>query len=138
MQNSQIGLAEWVTSNKKTDMERRKFIQITGISGLTFSGLMPLLSCTENAPNFEEELKQQALLAFQRFEEVWDFNDFWKRGNTFDACLVFAHAVHQHWSNDPQVIQMNDKIVKMLEKIWRFLKGLKLKLCGPMILAGGD
>jgi hypothetical protein len=128
LQNSQIGLAQWITSNKKTDMERRKFIQITGISGLTFSGLMPLLSCSENAPNFEEELKQQALLAFQRFEEVWEFFDFWKRGNTFDACLVFANAVQQRWPNDPQVKEMNEKIVKMLDKNLTFFKGVKVEV----------
>ena len=96
-------------------MHRRKFVQITGISGLTFTGFMPLMSCTTNDTSFEDELKQQALLAFKRFEEVWDFSDFWKRGNTFDACLVFANAVQKRWPNDPQVNEMNEKIVEMVE-----------------------
>jgi hypothetical protein len=109
-------------------MDRRKFIQITGISGLTFSGLMPLLSCTNVDSNFEEELKQQALLAFKRFEEVWDFFDFWKRGNTFDACLVFANAVQQRWPNDPQVQEMNEKIVKMLEQNLAFFEGVNFEV----------
>jgi len=102
-------------------MDRRKFMRITGISGIgvsgmTFSGLLPLVSCSGNEPDIEEQLKQKALLAFKRFEEVWDFFDFWKRGNTFDACLVFASAVQQRWPDDPEVIGMNTKIVKMLEQ----------------------
>ncbi len=97
-------------------MDRREFIRLTGVSGLAFSGLMPLASCSNDDPDFEAQLKQQALLAFKRFEEVWDFNDFWKRGNTFDACLVFASAVHQRWPEDPEVIEMNANIVKMLEQ----------------------
>ena len=83
---------------------------------MAFSGLMPLISCSNENPDFEAQLRQQALLAFKRFEEVWDFNDFWKRGNTFDACLVFAAAVNQQWPDDPEVIEMNAKIIKMLEQ----------------------
>jgi hypothetical protein len=105
-------------------MERRKFIQITGISGLSFSGFMPLLSCTTSSDKIETELKNLALLAFQRFEEVWNFADFWKRGNTFDACLVFANAMQQRWPNDPQVKEMNQKIVKMLEKNLAFFESV--------------
>lgn len=107
-------------------MKRRKFIQVTSVSGIAFSGLMPLLSCSNNDSNFEEQLKQQALLAFQRFEDVWDFNDFWKRGNTFDACLVFASAVHLRWPNDPEVQQMNKKIVKMLEQNLIFFNSVNI------------
>lgn len=105
-------------------MERRKFIQITGISGIAFSGCLPLLSCSKKGDVFEEQLKQYALLAFKRFEEVWEFSDFWKRGNTFDACLVFANAVQQRWPNDPQVAEMNQKIVKMLEQNLVFFKSI--------------
>ena len=107
-------------------MNRRSFIRISGVtgigtsgiafSGLTLSGLMPRLSCSGYVPNLEEQLKLQALLAFKRFEEVWDFNDFWKRGNTFDACLVFAEALNRQWPDDPEVLDMNAKIVKMLEQ----------------------
>lgn len=96
-------------------MDRRKFIQLTGISGITISGFLPFLSCSNDESDLEEELKLQAFLAFERFEEVWEFSDFWKRGNTFDACLVFASAVQERWPGDPQVEEMNLKIVKMLE-----------------------
>jgi len=97
-------------------MDRREFIRVTGVSGIAFSGLMPLISCSNDDPDLEAHLRQQTLLAFKRFEEVWDFNDFWKRGNTFDACLVFAAAVSKRWPDDPEVIKMNAKIVKMLEQ----------------------
>ena len=101
-------------------MDRRRFIHITGVSGmgasgmvlsgLTLSGWMPLPSCSTHEPDLEEKLKQQALLAFKRFEEVWDFNDFWKRGNTFDACLVFAAALNQKWPDDPEVKKILDEV----------------------------
>jgi len=97
-------------------MDRREFIRVTGVSGIAFSGLMPLISCSNDDPDFEALLKQQAFLAFDRFEEVWDFNDFWKRGNTFDACLVFAAALNQRWPNDPEVNETNAKIVSMLNQ----------------------
>jgi hypothetical protein len=102
-------------------MDRRKFMRVTGISGIgvsgmTFTGLMPLISCSSEDSTLEEQLKQQALLAFNRFEEVWDFNDFWKRGNTFDACLVFASAVYDRWPDDMEVVAMNAKIIQMLKQ----------------------
>ena len=107
-------------------MDRRKFIQVTGISGLSFSGLMPFLSCSSDNPALEEELKQQALLAFKRFEEVWDFFDFWKRGNTFDACLVFADAVTERWPKDLKVKEMNSKIKEMLEENLAFFNSVDI------------
>jgi hypothetical protein len=97
-------------------MKRREFVKTTGISGIAFSGILPLLSCSRNDARLEEELKEQSLLAFRRFEEVWDFSDFWKRGNTFDACLVFANAVQQKWPEDDRVKQMQQSIITMLEK----------------------
>jgi hypothetical protein len=97
-------------------MKRRKFIKVTGISGVVCTGLFPLLSCTNNKPDIEEELKQQSLLAFNRFEDVWNFNDFWKRGNTFDACLVFVDALQLRWPDDPEVMAIQEKVGKMLEE----------------------
>ncbi|MBD0779874.1 hypothetical protein HPE56_18915 [Maribacter sp. ANRC-HE7] len=98
-------------------MKRRKFITVTGASAIAVSGVSPLLTwaCSESNPT-NEVLKQQAILAFQRFEEVWDFQDFWKRGNTFDACLVFAEALHQRWPDDTEVVAIQDKVGKMLEE----------------------
>jgi len=107
-------------------MDRRDFIRVTGISGIAFSGFMPLISCSSNDPNLEEQLKQQALLAFNRFEEVWDFNDFWKRGNTFDACLVFAAAVNRQWPDDTEVATMNAKIIRMLEQNLDFFNSIDI------------
>ncbi len=60
--------------------------------------------------------RDQALAAFRRFTEIWEFNDFWKRGNTFDATLVWAAAAHDRWPNDPGVAWMQFTVTEMLEK----------------------
>lgn len=97
-------------------MERRKFIELTAsFSLLTSSGL--LFACNKNQTNItEENLKTYSKAAFNRFEEVWNFNDFWKRGNTFDACLTFVDAVVTRWPNDPEVKRMQEKVKDMLEE----------------------
>ncbi|WP_027066800.1 glycoside hydrolase family 76 protein [Maribacter sp. Hel_I_7] len=97
-------------------MKRRKFISLTSKSAVVVTGVSPLLSWACNENNLSDSLlKEQALLAFKRFEEVWDFQDFWKRGNTFDACLVFVDALQQRWPNDEKVIEIQEKVGVMLE-----------------------
>uniref|UniRef100_UPI003216B376 hypothetical protein n=1 Tax=uncultured Draconibacterium sp. TaxID=1573823 RepID=UPI003216B376 len=97
-------------------MKRRKFIEITGsFSLLTSSGL--LFSCNHSKEETEEEqLKSWAKVSFKRFEEVWEFNDFWKRGNTFDACLTFVDAAVTRWPNEPEIKRIQQKVKEMLEK----------------------
>jgi hypothetical protein len=63
----------------------------------------------------DSTLKDRSLAAFRRFEEVWEFNDFWKRGNTFDACLTFVDAAMQRWPGDSEVVRMQRTVTKMLE-----------------------
>ena len=101
-------------------MERRKFIKLAGgFSLLTATG--GIFSCNSSAENeLEKELKTYSIAAFKRFEEIWDFNDFWKRGNTFDACLVFADAAIKRWPNDPDIMEMQLAIKKMLEQNLEF------------------
>lgn len=106
-------------------MHRRNFIRITGISGLTISGLTPLLSCSNSEA--DSELQEQAFLAFERFREVWNFNDFWKRGNTFDACLIFVQAVQKRWPNHPRVAEMNADVREMLEQNLAFFKSVNVE-----------
>lgn len=98
-------------------MKRRKFIKATGASAIAVTGVSPLLTwaCSESKSS-DTLLKEQALLAFKRFEEVWDFQDFWKRGNTFDACLVFVDALQKRWSEDKEVVAIQEKVGKMLEE----------------------
>ena len=98
-------------------MKRRKFITVTSTSAIAVTGVSPLLTwaCSESKPS-DSLLKEQALLAFQRFEEVWNFQDFWKRGNTFDACLVFVDALHQRWPKDKEVVAIQEKVGKMLKE----------------------
>ena len=101
-------------------MERRKFIELAGgFSLLTATG--GIFSCNSSSENkLEEELKTYSIAAFKRFEEIWDFNDFWKRGNTFDACLVFADAAIERWPNEPDIMVMQLTIKKMLEQNLEF------------------
>jgi hypothetical protein len=39
---------------------------------------------------------------------VWEFDDFWKRSNTFHAFLRFVDAAEQRWGNDPALQQMKE------------------------------
>ncbi len=105
-------------------MERRKFIQLTGSSAALISSTGFLYACNNSTEStYEETLKVWSVAAFNRFEEVWNFNDFWKRGNTFDACLTFVDAVHQQWPDDPEVKAMQIKVGKMLEENLVFFNG---------------
>mgnify|MGYP003633394595 CR=1 FL=1 len=104
-------------------MKRRKFITVTGTSAIAVTGISPLLTwaCSESKSS-DTSLKEQALLAFQRFEEVWNFEDFWKRGNTFDACLVFVDALQQRWPKDKEVEAIQEKVGEMLKENLTFFK----------------
>lgn len=101
-------------------MVKRKHFGILAVTSMIFCCAVTFSSCVDSKSIEEEVYRQEALSSFERFEEVWDFYDFWKRGNTFDACLVFADAVNDRWPNDPQVKEMNSKIVSMLEKNLEF------------------
>ena len=105
-------------------MQRRKFIQCLGNSAFLM-GTTGILSACKNLDkeDFSEVLKMRSLAAFGRFEEVWNFNDFWKRGNTFDACLVFVDAALQAWPDDPEVRTMQKKVKDMLIKNLDFFNG---------------
>ena len=98
-------------------MNRRKFIQVTGsCAGLMTSGGF-IASCKRGTnSNYEDQLKAQSIAAFKRFKEIWNFNDFWKRGNTFDACLTFVAAVEEKWPDDPEVRSMSQSVRHMLEE----------------------
>jgi len=98
-------------------MERRKFIQVTSSCATLMTATGMLFACknsTEKA--IKDKLKTWAFAAFKRFEEIWNFNDFWKRGNTFDACLTFVDAVQQLWPDDRAVKAMQLKVKDMLEE----------------------
>ena len=99
-------------------MIRRKLIQIIIIIGTVFTiSSIVFSSCNNVSRNdHEDKLKTQSTVAFNRFEEVWNFNDFWKRGNTFDACLTFVDAAHQQWPNDPKIKAMQIRVNDMLEE----------------------
>lgn len=97
-------------------MKRRNFIQTTGSFTVLLTGT-GLMACKNLAGNpYDEILKTRSFAAFKRFAGIWDFNDFWKRGNTFDACLTFVDAAHQQWPHDPGISAMQTTVVKMLEE----------------------
>ncbi|MDB4581604.1 hypothetical protein N9164_00490 [Draconibacterium sp.] len=98
-------------------MDRRKFLQITasGTAIMTSAGFW--ISCnTSKEISYEEQIKQLSIAAFKRFKEVWNFNDFWKRGNTFDTCLVFVAAALEQWPEDPEILAMQQSVKNMLEE----------------------
>jgi hypothetical protein len=53
-----------------------------------------------------DDLKTWVVAAAQRFSEVWEFNDYWKRSNTFHALLSFVDAAEKRWPNDPALGDM--------------------------------
>ena len=102
-------------------MKRRDFARLTSLAAL----LLPSQKMFSRIAHFEElhdkeDIKKQSLAAFKRFESVWNFNDFWKRGNTFDACLTFAEAMHRKWPADAEVIAMQKRIGEMLEENYKY------------------
>lgn len=50
---------------------------------------------------------QQIFLAFNRYCQVYNFDDFWTRGNTFDALRHVYKSAETKWKGDPNVAKMN-------------------------------
>lgn len=67
-------------------MERRNFIRITGTGAVIIGSGGFFTSCKALG---EEELKVWAFAAFNRFVEVWNFNDFWKRDQ--NVIIIESH-----------------------------------------------
>jgi len=104
-------------------MNRKKFIQLTG----SYAILFPVAKTLDNisstkTPQYDKELKMQCIQAFDRFEAIWNFNDFWKRGNTFDACLTFTDALIGRWGDTPEIKLIEQKVNKMLEENFTYFK----------------
>src|SRR5690242_13382733 len=104
-------------------MQRRKFIRTTAAFTMlsSFSKMSKGIIHTDKQEY--DDIKKQSIAAFKRFETVWNFNDFWKRGNTFDACLCFADALHHKWPDDAEIKSMQKKIGDMLEENYTYFKG---------------
>src|ERR1700740_433193 len=102
-------------------MKRREFSKLTSLATLVISGKKFGLISLEQS-NDPDDIKIRSFAAFKRFEDVWDFNDFWKRGNTFDACLTFADALYKKWPADAGVISIQKRIDGMLEENYKYFK----------------
>lgn len=106
-------------------MNRREFTKLTSSAVLSlscknnFTGIVGLTTFQN-----EDELKARCIAAFKRFEEVWNFKDFWKRGNTFDACLTFADALHRKWPHNAEVIRIQKRIDEMLEQNYKYFMSI--------------
>lgn len=102
-------------------MKRRNFVKTAGGYVLLF----PLMKSFANIDfDKDADLKTKCIAAFNRFEEVWEFNDFWRRGNTFDACLNFTDALHQRWADDKEVKSIQQKVSTMLERDFAYFKSI--------------
>jgi hypothetical protein len=53
---------------------------------------------------------------FERFENCWEVDDFWKRGNTFHAFLRFVDAAERKWPSDPIVKKMSSLRQDIIQK----------------------
>ena len=102
-------------------MKRREFTRLASLAAMALPYKNTLAALQGVGYNTrEDEIKSKSLVAFKRFESVWDFNDFWKRGNTFDACLTLADAMHRKWPNDAEVKSMQQRIGKMLDRNYAY------------------
>ncbi|UKJ09264.1 glycoside hydrolase family 76 protein [Solitalea lacus] len=107
-------------------MQRREFVKLTSAFTLLFPCSKMASAMFYNGNSYEENIKNQSLAAFRRFETVWNFNDFWKRGNTFDACLTFADAMHNKWPKDAGVVAMQNRIGEMLDENLKYFSSFDL------------
>jgi Glycosyl hydrolase family 76 len=60
------------------------------------------------------DIYEWATDGFDRFTSVWQFDDFWTRSNTFDACLRFVMAAQAKWPSDPKVEAMETFLRKRM------------------------
>ncbi|MCU7552213.1 hypothetical protein OCK74_24050 [Chitinophagaceae bacterium LB-8] len=105
-------------------MKRRSFVKTAGSFAVFFPCVKALGSIGLGEENHDDvdDLKMRCITAFNRFETIWEFNDFWRRGNTFDACLNFTDAAQQRWPDDTEIKSMQQKVNVMLEKNMAYFK----------------
>ena len=104
-------------------MHRRNFVKLTGAGLPLVAGsqlLMPLSRMLGGSP--DESLKQMSMMAFDRYRQVWEFPDFWKRGNTFDACLTFTLSLIKRYPDDPEVKKIQEAVLDMTRKNLAFFR----------------
>jgi hypothetical protein len=52
------------------------------------------------------DIYTMATNGFDAYAKIWQFDDFWTRANTFEACLRFVTAAQAKWPNDPKILAM--------------------------------
>jgi hypothetical protein len=63
----------------------------------------------------QPDLYAWATDGFVHFTDVWDFDDFWTRANTFEAYVRFVEAARAKWPTDPNVAKMETFLQKMAQ-----------------------
>ncbi len=107
-------------------MKRRSFLRTTLAGTVAAGSGLTFFSGCRGGSSDDERLRRQVTAAFRRFSEVWDFNDFWKRGNTMDACLTFAGAARTRWPGDAEIRKMQEKVTAMLRDDLAFFRRFDL------------
>jgi len=72
----------------------------------------------------KEDVKLYGTKAFDCFKEVWDFEDFWKRANTCDACLSLVDELLIKNPDDIEVKEICKTFQGILEKNLNYYKSL--------------
>jgi len=61
------------------------------------------------------DIKAWAIAAAERFQQVWEFQDYWKRSNTFHSFLRFVDATEQRWGKgDPALKPLQSLRTEMI------------------------
>jgi len=63
----------------------------------------------------QSDIYTWATEGFGHFTDVWDFDDFWTRANTFEACVRFVEAARAKWPTDPNVAAMETFLQQMAQ-----------------------
>src|ERR1700730_2187275 len=63
-----------------------------------------------------KELIPISIKAFNCFKNNWDFDNFWKRANTCDACVCFVDSLLARDPHNPEIAKISSFVQEMLEK----------------------
>lgn len=72
-------------------------------------------SAVKETNGTESDIKTWAIKGAKRFQQVWEFQDYWKRSNTFHSFLRFVDAAEQRWGkNDPELEPLRSLRTEMI------------------------
>lgn len=80
------------------------------------------IECNSLKKLSKEDIKLYGIKAFDCYMAVWDFEDFWKRANTCDACVAFMDSCLTENPHDLQVKERLKSLEGILEKNLKYYK----------------